>query len=601
MTVNIEIMKKFISGVILFATFWSVLFFPGRHMLFVQEQLQMFQNDWHYIFQTATDSPGGIARILAEAFVQFCHVSWMGATMLAFLALVSVLAFEKCLTALTGRMKGSLILAVSPVIPLLYCSVVCLDTFPLAAFALTAAVSALVLNLSGKHLVISASVISPVLYLIAGQTAVLLPLTASVASVLRSGNTSKRIIGLVPVAVYLIWGLVAVRMNFTGPFVEFILYPYPMYESVNEQLFNHFVTMSWAFAFAAYLISAFLSGKNLESGVTLSFVAGLILVLCPSKKYVENVDYPMFSDWAHLHHLYSEEKYSDILDIYKDEAPKNSIESNYINLALYKTGKLATDFFKYKPAWQHFSLRSSWLDMQFPFPFVWVETCNEMGAISKAQQSAFEGNLMAGPGGSSPLVKYLAEAEIIRGSYDAADRYLSCLENTLFYRKWACEQREFLNDAKVNDNPYYSSKRKCLYTEKRTLYDLNDLWLMQEILKNNPSHKSTFYYTGVMVLAAGEIGTFVDFIIKMTEAGAVSLPLPPVFQDAMVMAFPKNPQVLDFYKVDKSRLEDYAAFHAAVNGKVQNKLNSQSIISKNQDRLWFYVNALMRNNAGKKK
>ena len=88
-------------------------------MLFVQEQLQMFQNSWQYIFQAATDSPGGLARVIAEAFVQFCHVSWMGASMISALALFSVLAFEKCLAAITGRMKGTLILAVSPVIPLL--------------------------------------------------------------------------------------------------------------------------------------------------------------------------------------------------------------------------------------------------------------------------------------------------------------------------------------------------------------------------------------------------------------------------------------------------------------------------------------------------
>lgn len=603
-------MKKFISGILLYILFWSVLFFSGRHMLFVQEQLQMFQNSWQYIFQAATDSPGGLARVIAEAFVQFCHVSWMGASMISALALFSVLAFEKCLAAITGRMKGTLILAVSPVIPLLYCSVACVDTFPLAAFALTAAVSALVLNISGKHLTVAASVVSPALYLIAGQTAVLLPLTASVVSVLRSGNFSKRLIGLTPVVIYLIFGFAAVRMNLTGPFKEFILYPYPLYESLSNSSFNHFVTMAWAFALAASAVSAFLSEKGPESGktvpaiisgVTLALVSGLILVLCPSKRYAENVDYPMYSRWARLHHLYSEEKYPDMLEIYKEDVPTNSLESNYINLALYKTGKLATDFFRYKPSWQHFSLRSSWIDMQFPFPFVWVETCNEMGALSKAQQSAFEGNVMAGPGGSSPLVKYLAEAEIIRGSYDAADRYLSCLENTLFYRKWASEQRKFLSDGQVNDNPYYSSKRKCLYSETRTLYDLNDLWLMQDILKNNPSHKSTFYYAGIMVLAAGEIGTFVDFIIKMTEAGAVTLPLPPIFQDAMVMAFPKNQQLLDLYKVDKERLNDYAAFHAAANGKVQNKLNSQSIMSKNQDRLWYYVNTLMRNNAAKKK
>ena len=117
---------------------------------------------------------------------------------------------------------------------------------------------------------------------------------------------------------------------------------------------------------------------------------------------------------------------------------------------------------------------------------------------------------------------------------------------------------------------------------------MNDLWLLIEIAKNSPDYKPAFEYAGVMVLSAGEMDTFVDMVIKLTAAGAIKVPMAPMLQEAMTMAFSSNPEILDMYKVDKKHLSDYKEFVAAVSGSKSNSMQANSIISKNRNRYWYY-------------
>lgn len=570
---------------LLFAAMWIILYVSGRHMLFVQEQLQLFQNDWHYVHDNLFEI-GGAVRMLTEAIVQFYRVPWIGITLLTAVAVMSVCSFSSCLTIVYDKKNMLLPLSVVPVLPLLYSAVVYQDTSAITAFLVTASVSAAVLRINGNCSWMVSALLAPVLYCLCGATAMLLPLLSLFSGIARTREKGMRqVLPSVPLLTYVVFGIIAVRLDLTGEASSF------------------YACSSWAPASLVIALTFLLSRVVKESRMPMfmlsSGAAALVLTVAalwadPGKTYAQNVDHHMYVRWAELHYLYENGRYSDLLDLYESAAPENSVESNYINLALYKTGRLTSDFFRYKPKWMHHSLQASWIDMAFPFPYVWVETCNEMGALSKARQAAFEGNVIAGPGGSAPMVRYLAENSIIRGEYVVADKYLSCLENTVYYRKWAESQRRFMSDEAVASDPYYSAKRACLYKEDRTLYDMNDLWLTTEIFKNNPEHGSTFDYTGIMVLSAGEINTFVDWIMKMTEAGVVKVPLAPVFQDALVMAFQNNPKLLELYMVEPSRLSQFKEFSAAVNGTLSNKAQINTILSKNDDRLWYYIYSLMR-------
>lgn len=603
----IVMMQKFISrhfvrlvDLLTFIVVWAIFFFEGRYMLFLQEQTQLFQNDWHYISGNLFRADG-FSRMLTEWIVQFYHLPWLGVTLIALVTVAGIVALRKCISCVTDSRSAGEALSLASFIPLVYNVITCEDSFPMVSFVVAAVISSMVLRIRGRYSFIPVALVTPLLFMMCGPSSMILPLIYAAAMISRCPGIS-RFTAIVPILAYVISGFLMVRTGFVGAAHDLWLCTYPLYDAPGED-FNMFAMLPYyiaaAGAFALSALSLIRDGAFVRSGFLVGVLfllgSGLSVWLAPGKTYAENIDYKIYSTWAKLHYLYTNGHYEDLLGIYEKKSPSNSVESNYVNLALYRTDRLAFDFFKYKPGWLHHSLRTTWIDMPFPFPYIWIETCNQMGALAKAQQAAFEGNILAGPRGSAPMTKYLAESEIIRGNYTAADKFLTALENTVFYREWAEEQRSFLNDMAVEDNSYYSLKRACYYEEPRTLFDMNDLWLMTEILKNNPLHYSSFEYTGVMTLAAGELQTFLNFILQMSEAGIVRVPLPPIFQDAMVMAFPNKPEIHKLYRIEPQRVKDYAEYSAAIKGKGNNNLNANTVISKNSTRVWHYLYLMSRN------
>ena len=61
-------MRRIFTYLAVFAAALALIFFEGRHMIFLQEQTQLFQNDWHYIFSNAV-RVCGLAEIMNELFV----------------------------------------------------------------------------------------------------------------------------------------------------------------------------------------------------------------------------------------------------------------------------------------------------------------------------------------------------------------------------------------------------------------------------------------------------------------------------------------------------------------------------------------------------
>lgn len=599
------LMKKVLSYSVLFVAIWGLIYFEGRYMIYIQEQTQLFQNDWYYLTDNISQT-GGFASMLKEALVQFCHLPLLGSIILSLAALAAFACTASCIRTISGKAGHIELAGVAPLVPLLYSLMVCEDAYPLVTYAVTMAVASGVIKAGRKYSWIVAAAVSPLLFHACGAAALLLPLIVLVYGIAKGESAKERIFSVVPLAVYGIFGWISIITDHIAGTGEFLMYRIPFYESNAGADFSVPAMAAWAFALAsvgaAYLISR-ISSRNIASLVTaiaIPVIAGITICLLPDKEYAANVGYGRYKDWAKLHYLYSTGRYDDLLDLYADNAPSTSVESNYINLALYRTGRLTTDFFRYSPGWMHQSLRAEWLDMQFPFPFIWVEVCDEMGALAKAHQSAFEGNILAGPRGSAPMMRYLAEAEIVRGNYKTAERYLDKLDDTVFYRKWARAQREFLSDQAVSSNEHYSVKRACYYDESRTLYDMNDLWLMKEVAANNPKHRSTYDYAGLMILAAGELNTFVDFMMEMTAAGVCQLPLPPVFQQAMAMAFAGNQNALNIYRIDPKLVDDYKEYSLAVNGKMKNGSMANAVISKNRDKYWHYLYGLMKANSSRK-
>ena len=58
-------------------------------------------------------------------------------------------------------------------------------------------------------------------------------------------------------------------------------------------------------------------------------------------------------------------------------------------------------------------------------------------------------------------LKRLVETNIISGHYDVARKYISILEETLLYRKWAQSMRVLVDNPKlIENNPFLQSGRE---------------------------------------------------------------------------------------------------------------------------------------------
>lgn len=118
-----------------------------------------------------------------------------------------------------------------------------------------------------------------------------------------------------------------------------------------------------------------------------------------------------------------------------------------------------------------------------------------IGYVLGAQREAFEYNEPTEGMMIPEAVKLLVKTNIILGEYAVAEKYISHLENTLFYRSWAKEQREYLyNDAKVEASAEYGPRRKGL-----EIQNISESWtkithIVRQIANASPELPAKAYY-----------------------------------------------------------------------------------------------------------
>ena len=135
-----------------------------------------------------------------------------------------------------------------------------------------------------------------------------------------------------------------------------------------------------------------------------------------------------------------------------------------------------------------------------------------MGNMASAQNISF--NLMFASCGYNPtLLKMQADIELVRGNYKVADKYLSLLERSLNYKKWARDRKRFLyNDAMVDDDPCLAEGRRDLPSTDGFVSPLYPMHALYSILRTNPSDKVAMEYGLAYLLLAKDIVNVAKFI-----------------------------------------------------------------------------------------
>ncbi|MDE6654079.1 MAG: hypothetical protein K2K37_06800, partial [Muribaculaceae bacterium] len=259
--------------------------------------------------------------------------------------------------------------------------------------------------------------------------------------------------------------------------------------------------------------------------------------------------------------LSSAHEWDKVTAQYKDVDKEDATMQNFLNLALAEKGTLC-DYLFWHPNNGVAALHNT--ERKSPYTYMLLsDVYYSMGFIALAKRYAFEANEALG--NSSPqMLMRLADTNIVTGDYAVAEKYLDLLGRTAKYSGWADGRRNMLyDDMAVASDPVLGLKRLCIFPDDRFAGSEGIADDMLQVLRNNPSHRSTMQYLCAYHMLSRNIPALTHLVEEFYGTPALKAPLPAHVQEALVVDGLINGGGVDpGYSIHPSVLERCRAFWA---------------------------------------
>lgn len=536
--------------------FWSG---PYLSILSYQEQYQLFLLNTDY-FISRISVPGGLVDYISEFLVQFYYVPKIGALILALI----FLGLQRHVWVICRQENAAdywYSLSFLPIVMLWFMisDENVLPTFPISitmALVLISAYNRVAKGgfVLGKYLfLITAIVIG---YWLIGPSVFLLSLWVVVKEI-KAQRSIKRVgVSIVIVVLTILPPLVCSALlpyELGRFFVGLNYYRFPVYDATVQCLV--------ALLFVAtpiivgFLPQIWIGRKSLIVniiGFAVVWIGGGLLVF-GSFNTVRN-------DLIEYDYLVRSEQWDKIIKKAEKKPSLTPMGVSCINLALSQKGMLPERLFEFYQNGPDGLLPPFTRDMTAPVPT--AEVFFRLGFINETHRYVYEAQeSIANSRKSGRLTKRLIQCEIINGNYAPAKKWLRMLEQTIFYKKWARETLEMLEDvAKVDQDPLYGGLRQ-LRPKKDFLFSDSEVDQMLGMLfTNNYSNKMAYEYLMCWVLLQRDLEKFMRYypIGSLAKYNRI----PKVFQEVIIgVSLQQNPDPKKIpYKVDQQPLNNTLGF-----------------------------------------
>lgn len=547
--------------------FWAV---PYRSALGYREQLQLFQTTGAY-FLSLMPRPGGMATYIGEFLTQFFNNYWIGAAVMSGMLTLFLLACYKAtrMLAPSVRKYPALSLAFIPLIALLL-----FLGNPDVTMNFTVAITS-VMWASCLYLRLEAAnptakqqpvkeyilmvVFTPLLYWLCGPATIIFTLLAIASCCKNPGHSATY------KALFAIISLLWLAANV---WIWSLTLPYPL----SYQLIGIGYMMQPDRLYAGQLIVEILcvlvpvmaiAMARLPQKIVVPTLVGieLIALLALYSKSYDSATYRLIN----YDYIVRANDWEGILRYSDAHEPNLPLSVSATNLAAAMTGQLDAIAFNYPqhgpegliPPFLKETL-SSWNTGEIFF---------QLGLINSAQRFYFEGmEAIPNYNKSSRAIRRLAETAIIRGDYTLAEKYLTMLRNTLFYKKWAQRNLDLIRNPKdVENHPLYGTLRKRMIDEDYMFSEGElDKTLGQLFLKD-PTNTPARQYLILYPLLQRDLNKFAQYMGVVAEADPRYNPL--LAQQALAFISMKNGQQIPQGAVPESVVNQLRGFASAWTGK----------------------------------
>lgn len=524
-------------------------------MLSFTEQLKTFVYDSLVITDTLS-RPGGLAQLLADYIVQFMHNPTMACIVTVFVFLIIAGLTSLLLRKRTGNWLLSS-LALFPIVTLYY-----LQLNMNYLYAGTVAIMLMLLFLNGQvrickdmHRWIYSLFTTILLYIIAGPIATLYVALLLTMEVFHAFKKSFMYLILPFLLILLAW--LYLRWGLAGTWKHLLL---PNGYFTWRLQPNSVIYMPWITLWIVLLLGELFAGVKLSKrwlrGAFTSFllVAWGIFIYFTYPHYVNkhNEDFKLLSS------LLSQREWKKVIEQSQTLPIGNLIYQNCLNTALAEEGKLADSLFN-QPC---YGIQSIYVQGN-KTPYISALLSDiffSMGHIAFAQRYAFEANESLG-NYSPRLLKRLVQTNLIYGEYAVAEKYLTLLSKTRYYKKWAEEHQRFLwNDKAVEEDTLLGAKRRCLFPDNRMSGSKGLDDDLKQIIRQNAAHTTTIQYLGSLYLLSKDLPSFMEVMHEFYATEALSAKLPMAFQEAILVVADNDESLIKHYAIDEETINRYADF-----------------------------------------
>ena len=210
-----------------------------------------------------------------------------------------------------------------------------------------------------------------------------------------------------------------------------------------------------------------------------------------------------------------------------------------------------------------------------------------MGNVGASMNKAFD-SFVGSRYGNPTMVKILVKANLIYGSYELADKYISLLENTWAYADWAKEQRHFLyNDDAVNADSEYGPKRKGLPKEDYFIFHKGPYVDMLDLLDAGSTDLATRDYAIAFVLLAKD-GKSIKRFVEDYYGTDIMKDVPVIMQQALIAVSEDDLDYCRMHGVTQETINGYEAYKIAYLNARSSGKNPASALKRDYRRTYWY-------------
>ncbi len=498
MTRRQNIIAAILSATFILLTFAFFNFLYPYHIHY-QEQLQFFRFGADYFLESVV-VPGGLGDWMTGFLVQFFYYAPLGSLILSILlGLIQFLTWK-------NMGKGSF-----ASYPLSFLPAAAMFLFfggeenlVTAAVALIASLAAAVclarIRKAGLRDAITVALI-PVMYAMFGGISFIIPVIVGI-------NRPVRKEGMKGVVIFAGASLMMAAVTII---IARICAPYPLDRlilGVHYHRFSYIIPLyAWISVILVPVVMLAAAAIRKDKAFALTLAAVIIPAACliPSSIDLDKEELFGYDFMARMG------QWNKILATADKNKPESPIAVECVNLALAKTGHLASDMFAFYQNGTAGLLPKYVRDHFTPGPTGTVYY--HLGMINTAQTFFFEAQEgIPDFQKSARFSQALAKTNLLNGNYAVARKYVNALKQTIFYRRWAEQTEKLLdNPALIEAVPEYAHMRSVRIRSKDFLFSQDEMDSMLGLLYlDNTTNTIAMNYLLAWCLLRKDLPRFIE-------------------------------------------------------------------------------------------